>query len=258
MSLPVIVLAGERPGGNPLARALGKSAGILVDVAGKSCVSRVLEALAGSQSIAAGVMIGPEPSVANSEEMRQLFAVHDFSWLEPATGPAESALIALNSLSHRPVLITSADHALLTPAIIDTFCHLALASDADFVVGLVPYSLVHQAFPQSKRTLLRFADGTFCGSNLFMVRTQAGVGVVKFWQTMKSHSKRPWRMATELGIFTLLRYLLGRLPLRAALDRVGHLAGAQIGHVELLEARAAVDVDSLADHALAEKVIGSC
>ena len=42
MTLPVIVLAGERPGGNPLARALGKDAGILVEVAGKSCVERVL------------------------------------------------------------------------------------------------------------------------------------------------------------------------------------------------------------------------
>ena len=81
---------------------------------------------------------------------------------------------------------------------------------------------------------------------------------MNFWQTMQSHRKRPWRMATELGIFTLLSYLLGRLPLRGALDRVGHLASCRIGHVELLEARAAVDVDSLADHALAEKVIGSC
>jgi GTP:adenosylcobinamide-phosphate guanylyltransferase len=258
MSLPVIVLAGERPGGNPLARALGKSAGILVDVAGRSCVSRVLVARGGSDATAGGVMIGPEPSVAEGSEMRGLFAQHNLTWLEPATGPAESALKALDTLTDRPVLITSADHALLTPEIIDSFCHLALASEADFVVGLVPYGRVQKAYPESKRTLLKFTDGTFCGSNLFMVRTTLGSGVVKFWQTMQSHRKRPWRMATELGVAVLLRYLLGRLPLRDAIDRIGHLSGCRIGHVELLEARAAVDVDSLADHALAERVINSC
>ena len=34
MTLPVIVLAGERPGGNPLAKALNLPAGILVEIAG--------------------------------------------------------------------------------------------------------------------------------------------------------------------------------------------------------------------------------
>jgi len=258
MTLPVIVLAGEGPGGNPLARALGKDAGILVEVAGKPCVERVFEALSGSESISGGVMIGPEPAVAADKRLRSQIALHNLQWLPPATGPAESALAALDEISDRPVLITSADHALLTPEIIDTFCNLALVSDADFVVGLVPYRQVKAAFPDSRRTQLKFADGTFCGSNLFMVKTPAGAGAVRFWQTMQSHRKRPWRMATELGISTLISYLLGRLRLGDALSRIGGLAGCRIGHVELLEARAAVDVDSLEDHALAERVIESC
>jgi len=255
MSLPVIVLAGERPGGNPLAEALGLPAGILAEVAGVPCVTRVLDALAASESIDRGVIVGPQPAVANSAQMQEILSDAPLTWLAPASGPAESALLALESMAERPVLITSADHALLTPAIVDSFCHLALAGDADFVVGLVPYNRVRQAYPDSKRTLLQFSDGTFCGSNLFMVRTPAGAGVVHFWQRMQSHRKRPWRMARELGFGTLLRYLLGRLPLRGALDRIGSLARCRIGYVELLEARAAVDVDSLADHALAERVL---
>lgn len=258
MTLPVIVLAGERPGGNPLARALGKDAGILVEVAGKPCVERVFEALSASASISDGVMIGPEPAVAADKDLRSLIARHDLQWLPPATGPAESALAALDSVTDRPVLITSADHALLTPEIVDTFCNLALVSDADFIVGLVPYRQVKAAFPDSRRTQLKFADGTFCGSNLFMVKTPAGVGAVRFWRTMQSHRKRPWRMATELGISTLIGYLLGRLRLSDALLRIGGRAGCRIAHVELMEARAAVDVDSLEDHALAEWVIESC
>lgn len=258
MSVPVIVLAGERPGGNPLAQALGKEAGILVDVAGRSCVARVLDALHGANTVSGGVMIGPQPDVAGLPEMRQLLAGHDLQWLAPATGPAESALLALQNTADRPVLITSADHALLTPEIIDEFCTRALSSPADFVVGLVPHPVVANTFPQSKRTLLKFADGTYCGSNLFMVRSTAGDRVVNFWRTMQSHRKRPWRMATELGIFTLIRYALGVLPLADALRRISTLAGCTAGFVELPIARAAVDVDSLADHALAEQVLSSC
>lgn len=258
MTLPVIVLAGERPGGNPLARALGKPAGILVEVAGKPCVTHVLTALGASRSAGAGIIVGPEASVAESPQMQGILSGSPLRWLAPATGPAESALAALTEITDRPVLITSADHALLTPAIVDAFCQLALVSDADFVVGLVPYEKVRSSYPDSKRTLLKFSDGTFCGSNLFMVRTPAGEGVVRFWQQMQSYRKRPWRMARELGVVTLISYLLGRLPLRRALDRIGGLSNCHIAHVEILEARAAVDVDSLADYELAEKVLSAC
>jgi GTP:adenosylcobinamide-phosphate guanylyltransferase len=258
MTLPVIVLAGERPGGNPLAKALNLPAGILVEIAGKPCVTRVLTALDASSSVAGGVMIGPQPEVAESAQMQQILGSSQLRWLPPATGPAESALDALAAVAQRPVLITSADHALLTPAIIDTFCNLALTSDADFVVGLVPYARVQSRFPDSKRTLLKFSDGTYCGSNLFMVRTSAGEGVVRFWQQMQSYRKRPWRMARELGVSTLLSYLLGRLSIREALERIGALSGCRISHVEILEARAAVDVDSLADYELAQEVLSAC
>jgi hypothetical protein len=37
---------------------------------------------------------------------------------------------------------------------------------------------------------------------------------------------------------------------------VGERAGCRIEHVEILNPRAAVDVDSVADHALAEQILG--
>ena len=174
MTMPAIVLAGERPGGNPLAQSLGKPAGILVEVAGEPCVNRVLNALAGSASISDITLIGPEPAVAERREMQDVLTRHRARWLAPATGPAESAMAALAEVPERPVLITSADHALLTPAIVDGFAAAAANTELDFVAGLVSYDHVRRAFPHSQRTLLRFADGTWCGSNLVLVRTPAG------------------------------------------------------------------------------------
>lgn len=259
MSLPAIVLAGERPGGNDLARHFGLPAGVLVEVAGVPCITRALAALNASASIQGGLLCGPDPATrATSDVIRGLLARGDFSWLPPEGGPAESALAALESLSRYPVLMTAADHALLTPEIVDGFCSLALGTDADFVVGLVPYAVVRDAFPGSKRTVLKFSDGEYCGSNLFLIRTEQGARLLAFWQRIQQFRKKPWRMATAIGPGTLIGYLTGRLSLARALHTVGERAGCRVGHVEILNPRAAVDVDSLSDHALAEQILLAC
>ena len=49
-----VVLAGERPGGSDFSRALGLPASVLVDVAGKSAVARVIEALESSDWVDGG------------------------------------------------------------------------------------------------------------------------------------------------------------------------------------------------------------
>lgn len=258
MSISAIVLAGERPGGNALAQHFGLPSGVLVEVAGQSCISRVFGTLAATSSISGGVVAGPQEAVVrDSLPLQALIEQSTFSWLAPDSGPAESALAALAALSERPVLLTAADHALLTPAIVDTFSQLAQLSDADFIVGLVPYARVREAFPESKRTVLKFADGEYCGSNLFVVRTSAGAKLLEYWKDVAQHRKRPWRMAREIGYGTLLRYLTGRLTLTELLERVSDKAGCRVGFIEILEPRAAVDVDSVADHALAEKLLST-
>jgi len=259
MSISAIVLAGERPGGNALAQHFGLQSGVLVEVAGQTCISRVLETLTASSSVDGARVCGPEQAILEeSQELQELLESASFSWVPPESGPAESTLATLATMPDRPVLLTAADHALLTPEIVDSFCNLTLLSDADFIVGLVPYARVREAFPDSKRTVLKFADGEYCGSNLFMVRTQEGGRLLEFWKTIAQHRKKPWRMAREIGFTTLLRYLMGRLTLAETLDQISDKAGCRVGHVEILAPRAAVDVDSVADHALAEKILNAC
>lgn len=259
MNLPAIVLAGERPGGNPLARAFNLPAGVLVEVAGRPCVTRVIETLVASRSISGGLICGPVESIVNASPVfSDLLSRGPFRWIAPAQGPADSARAALDQLPERPVLLTAADHALLTPEIVDSFTALATTRDADFVVGFVPWSLVRAAYPESRRTVLKFAGGAYCGSNLYLVRTPAGARLIDLWRDFQALRKRPWKMARAIGPGTLISYLLGRLSVEAALLRIGNLAGCRIEHVEILNPRAAVDVDSIADHALAERILSAC
>lgn len=259
MTIPAIVLAGERPGGNALAQQFDLPAGVLVEVAGKPCITRVIETLSAASSIDGGLICGPDPATrATSPVIRDILERTQFTWLPPSDGPVESALQSLEEQPERPTLLTAADHALLTPEIVDTFCGLTQLVEADFIVGLVPYEVVRDAFPESKRTVLRFADGAYCGSNLFMVRTNAGANLLRFWQDIARHRKKPWRMASQIGFGTLAAYLSRRLTLAETLDRISDRAGCRVAHVEILNPRAAVDVDSVADHTLAEKILSTC
>jgi molybdopterin-guanine dinucleotide biosynthesis protein A len=254
-----VVLAGERPGRNHLARRFGASAGVMVPVAGKPCLERVLHAIEGSRLVGGGIVCGPAADVVRSDAgLRKLLRNPAHHWLEPAAGPAASALAAVRKLDRYPLLLTTGDHALLTPAIVDDFCRQAQAQRrAHIVIGLVAYERVRSAWPQSQRTVLKFADGGYCGANLFAVLSPRSSKALTFWQQMENDRKHPLKIARRLGFGTLLRYVFGRLPLEDALRLLSEKAGCRIGHVLLDEPRAAIDVDSAADQRLAEKILSA-
>jgi len=257
-----IILAGERPGGSALSHAFAIPAGVLVPVAGKPSLKRVMEAINNSRHAQGGVICGPSADVLNqSQALQQLLQDPYFQWLAPATGPASSALLALEKLNHYPALLTAGDHALLTDEIVDDFCTQVQAqarkSKHDFVIGLVPYSLVKAAWPESKRTVLKFSNGQFCGSNLFAALNPDGMKALSFWRQAEADRKHPWRIARRFGLITLLRYVFRRLTLDDALQALSKAAGCSVGYVRLEHARAAVDVDSIADQKLAEKILSS-
>jgi len=251
-----VVLAGERPGGSALSRELGLAASVLVDVAGKPALARVIEALEASQMVDGGLLCGPAENVfRDNDEFRQILSGTSFQWKSPATGPSASALAALEQLDRFPVLLTAGDHALLYPDLVDYFCREALKLDVDVVVGLAPYTLVREAFPGSKRTVLKFNNGQYCGTNLFAILNREGKAGPAFWQSLEADRKRPWRMARRLGIGLVIRHLFGRLSLEFALDSLARSMGCRVGYVRIEVARAAVDVDSIADRDLAEKIL---
>jgi molybdopterin-guanine dinucleotide biosynthesis protein A len=252
-----VVLAGERPGGSAFSRELGLPAGVLVDVAGQSALARVLAALTGSTQVDGGILCGPSEEIYRAHPVfRDILAGTGFQWLAPDPGPSASALKGVRHVARYPLLLTAGDHALLTPELVDDFCSRARVAEADVVVGLVPYSEVRRAFPESRRTVLKFSDGEFCGSNLFAIRDARGEAALAFWSRLEADRKRPWRMARRIGPGMLLRYVFGRLTLARALHSLSGAIGCTVAHVAIDNPRAAVDVDSIADRDLAEKILG--
>jgi GTP:adenosylcobinamide-phosphate guanylyltransferase len=219
-------------------------------------VQRVIEALSASQSVSGGVLCGPVEEVfRNGDEFERILANTEFTWLAPAAGPSASAVKAVQSLDRYPVLLTTGDHALLTPQILDDFCRQALETGADIVAGLAPWPLVHDAFPASKRTVQHYSDGAFCGTNLFALLNASGLAALEFWETVEAQRKQPWKIARKLGVGFLSRFLLRQISLSQAILRLSQITSCKVSVVQLNAARAAVDVDSVADQQLAESIL---
>jgi GTP:adenosylcobinamide-phosphate guanylyltransferase len=250
------VLAGQRAGPTALCAQAGVDVEVLVPVGGVPAIERVLGALTRSERARPAAVVGPAPAVlAAHPEVRAMIADAGAAWVAPASDPASSALAGLEEQAP-PVLITSGDHALLCPSIVDAFCEAAQRMQEDLIVGLVPYEAVRAAYPDSRRTVLKFADGARCGANLYFLRTEAARRGIEFWVAMQRDRKRPWRIAGRLGWRLLLRYLTGRLTLEAALAALSDRAGCRVGSVPVKEPRAAVDVDSVDDWRLAQRIVG--
>ena len=251
-----VVLAGERPGGSDFSRELGLAASVLVDVAGKSALARVIEAIESSESVDSGILCGPAAEVyRENPEFQQILKDSSFSWMQPKTGPSASALAAIQQLNSFPTLLTAGDHALLSAGLVDNFCAGALELEVDVAVGLVPYSTVRTAFPETKRTVLKFSNGEYCGTNLFAILNRKGMAGPAFWSRLEADRKRPWRMARKGGFGMLLKYIFRRLSLENALDTLSRAMGCRLGYVLINSPRAAVDVDSVADRDLAVKIL---
>lgn len=74
--------------------------------------------------------------------------------------PSRSADSGLKQIPDNvSVLVTTADHALLTSQIVQQFLQRSIATTADATVGIVRQEQIAAAFPESKRTVIRLRDG---------------------------------------------------------------------------------------------------
>lgn len=251
-----LVLAGTRPEGDPLARHVGAITKAAVPVAGTPMLARVIDALSGSSSVGAIIVVGLAPEALDDPVLARKISESSAKVVEGGDTAAASALAALGGIEpDQRVLVTTSDHPLLRPEIVDAFLKGTDGTDADAAVGLVPLDRVRQVSPDTRRTVTRLRDGEFCGSNLFAVLTPSGRHAVAFWRNVERHRKHPVRIARMLGTGTLLRFLFGRLTLDGAMRQLSAKSGARVRAVLLSQGEAAIDVDKPEDLVVAEGLL---
>ncbi len=244
-----IVLAADREASNPVAAAAGVRCKSMAPVNGTPMIFRVLQALSSATSIDSSLLCGPPRTIIDQEpELHEYIASGKVSWMENQATPSLSAYAAMKTLpENNAILLTTSDHALLTPEIIEYFCHEAYSSGCDVVAAVARRETVMDAYPQTSRTAYRFKDGAYCSCNLFAFLTPLSRTVPSFWRQVEQQRKKPFKVIRILGWITVLRYLTGRLTLSSAMEHLSQRLGCRAGIVVVPWPEAAIDVDSAED-----------
>ena len=245
-----LVLAGSRPGRDAFAQSFGTDLKALIPVGGEPMVRRPVRALIESASIGKILILGQAPE-------RIAAALPEDPRIEVGKSAGTIAGTVLGLLddpaTRWPLLVTTADHALLDPAIVDEFCNAAKA--ADVAIGVVERANLLARLPQSQRTWLKFRGGAYTGANLFVLSSPAVRPAIELWRSVEQDRKKAWRILSLLGPATLVLVALRLISLDQVMVRLSARLGLTIRSVPLSNPLAGVDVDKAEDHALVEAIL---
>ncbi len=260
MSFSALVLAGSRGPDCPVAALGGVSHKALLPIHGTPMVERVIATLAGLAQIDHVALIIEDPALLRDlPSLAPLLAKGYLEILDAKPTPAQSALHGFESLGSardKPILMTTADNVLLSPEILLHFIG-ARDQNADLVAATARTDMVQAAYPQARRTRMRFRDGGQGGCNLFALQTPDAAGIIGFWRQIEQDRKKPLTMLRRLGVFTALRYLTNTLTLKQAIEKLSKRSKTRLATVDMPFAEAAIDVDSPEDFHLVEAILAA-
>jgi GTP:adenosylcobinamide-phosphate guanylyltransferase len=250
MGWTAIVLAGSRPGTDPFAAKHGTDLKALIPVGGIPMVRRPVDALLQSPEIDRVRVLAQQP-----ERIAATLPTDARLTIEASGATIAATLdrILTDAATRFPLIITTADHALLDPAMVAEFC--AKANGADLAIGLVEQRPLLARLPETQRTWLHFRGGAYSGANLFAFGSAQAAKAVALWRSVEQDRKKGWRMIAALGPAVLLGAVMRLRTLDQTLASVGRRLGLIIRKVELSNPLAAVDVDKPADHELVTAIL---
>ncbi len=252
-----ILLAGKRSGNDPVASIFGLEYKALVPLVGRPMIAYALDALRAAKSIGDihVVFDGEEELFNSSSKLKAELDAANVKVVATAKSICESIIGAIDKTgANFPYLVTTADHALLIPEVVDYFCERA-ENLKGLGAGFVEERYIKAMHPDSKRTYLPFRDTNLSGANLFAFNSKESTRILEFWKSVENERKRPWKLAKAFGIWNMVGLMLRSFTVDSAFKRASKALGAETVAIKLPFAEAAIDVDSPRDYMQVTKIL---
>ena len=254
MSWTALLLAGQRPGIDPLAAHFGEQWKAKVQVGGEAMLSRVARTLLAAPSIGRILVLAQAPEALLDGACRWMADEPRIATVRSSSGIAASvATVAGSDLAPWPILVTTADHPLLTVEMIEAV--IAGVGTADVGIGVVGARTLLAAYPDNRRTWLRFRGEAWSGANLFALTSDAARAALAAWSEVERDRKKALKLLWHFGPLLALRALTRTITLRSAVAKGSRRLGFTATPIPLPFAEAGIDVDKPSDHALAETIL---
>lgn len=251
-----IVLAGRRPGVDPLAARFGLANKSLIPLGGETLVARVVRTLRAVPAIGRIIVASQDVEALRDGALGP--ALRDpATSLQASRGSISETLLDIvgRGAARWPYLVTTADNALLQPSTLAGFLDRARGDGVS--IGFVERATVEAAHPETRRTWLRFRGGAYTGANLFALHTPCVAPALRLWRGVEEDRKKGWRVLACFGPWLLARALTRTITIERGLAAAGERLGTTARPIVLDDADVAIDIDKPDDHRIAEAIIAA-
>lgn len=252
IKIPAIVMAGSRPGPDPLLVGTGVSTKALLPIAGRPMLVHVVTALRACPRVGAITILAQNSAELAAEP--GLAGLADLHFADSGHGISSSLAAALPP-GDAPLLVTTADNVLLTPAMIAEF--LDGAEGSDVAVAMVERDVLLARYPESKRTWLKFRGGWWSGANMFRLRGRRVLPLLDFWGRIERDRKKGLKIIAAFGPWLLIGALLRLFTIQQGVARAGLRFGLNATVVPMSDPEACIDADKPVDIELIEKIMAA-
>jgi len=252
--ITAVILAGQRPGGDPLARHFGATHKALIEIGGEPMLGRVARALLAEPRFSRILILSQEHETLRANASLEWLSAEPRARFAPSASTiAETLKQLLQSHAPAPLFITTADNPLLDGEMIQAFMHQAIG--ADVAAALVERRTLLASFPESKRTWLPFRGAAYSGANLFWLSGSKALPLIEVWRQIEQDRKHRWRVIGAFGPWLLAGVVLRLLSLDQAVARLGRKFALRARAVVLPFPEACIDVDKADDYDLVAAII---
>ena len=252
--LQVIVLAAQRKGVvDPLAERFGVSHKCLVPLHGRPLIAHVLETLA-FHPLVREIVVSVEVGLfAEIERIAALMrATIPIRAVEAADNLADSVFAAAEGFGG-PIVITTADNALLAPESIDAMRD-ALGR-GDVAMAVASESAVRAAHPEGQRRFYQFRDAGFSNCNLYGLANPDALHAAEIFRGGGQFAKKASRIVSAFGILNLLFLRFKLVSLDGAMRRISRRIGLKVEATVLQNGSQAIDVDNDRTYRVVEELL---
>ncbi len=226
----------------------------LIPIHGQTMLERVMRALMASAYIGKIVVMAQSPGDLKAGLSPDLAEHDSIAFVESNDGIATSVHdVVGTAVAPWPVLVTTADNALLTGEILDFF--LQSHAGQDVAVGVVERETMLAAYPDARRTWLKFRGGAYSGANLFALHNAAAKPALAMWAGVEKDRKKGWKIFAHFGPWLLLRALSRTIGFKQAMAEAGRRLSLSAEPIVLPFAEAAIDVDKPDDLELVTRIL---
>lgn len=244
MSGSILILAGRRSGAaDPLAEAYGVADKCLVPVAGRPMLAHVLESAADSPagkvfvSTHHGALLDDLDDPVIDLLGRRLIIV-------PAADNLADSVLAVAGVADFPLLVTTADNCLLTPATIAEIGLEAGRLGVDAGVALARREDVLAVHPEGQRRFYEFSDVAVSNCNAYWIAHSGALRAVEAFRGGGQFVKKPLRILRAFGLLNLLRFRFGLGPIHHVFARLSRRLKVDIAPLLVRNGATAIDVDN--------------